>query len=54
MSACKCVFRVNGVVLDEKCENVKAHWFCEIDNYDKDIGCNRTCHGYSEKKDVKK
>lgn len=41
VAANNCKWRCNGVVLNEDCTKVIQKWFCEIDSYDPDIGCNR-------------
>lgn len=53
MSKCRCRFRADGVVLDERGEKVVRRIVCDIDQYDEDIGCNRNCHGYSVAKAVR-
>ena len=48
MSKSKCKYCSDGIVLNEDCTKVVQKWFCEIDSYDPDIGCNRNCNGYEK------
>lgn len=49
MSKCKCKWRRDGVVFNENCAKIIRRWFCEIDSYDTEVGCNRSCSGYKKK-----
>jgi len=50
MRKSKCRFCVDGIVLDKDCDKIIGHCYCDIDQYDEEIGCNPSCHGYSAAK----
>ncbi len=54
MGKCKCKFRCEGIVLNKDCTIVIRKWFCDIDSYDPEIGCNRNCSGYRKEKEESK
>ena len=54
MSECKCKWRCNGILFNENCTKVIRRWFCLIDEYDHEVGCNRNCIGYRKEKEESK
>lgn len=48
----KCKWFRKGICFGGKnLEVVIRKWICDIDYYDKEIGCNPNCHGYCRAKE---